>query len=580
MNWFVNQAKKIFFTDRHIEEAGKSSRYRRMWQKTVIAVSAVSIIPLVGITGVNYFMYRKSFQKELTQPIHSIASVTKHSLESFIEERIAAAKYVASRERSEDLFDEDKVAGIFKRMRQSFGGIVDIGVIDSDGIMRTYAGPYDLKGKDYRDQDWFGKVLVRDVYVSDIFLGHRQLPHFVIAVKRENEEGRPIIFRATVDTEGLAQQIKIAGHIQNSDTFLLNREGILQTQSRFFGDAFQQFPGMLPPYTEGPQLIEDLKIQDNSYIMGYSFINRSPFLFVIIAHREDILSGWQTYKKEMLASLILSTLAILLLIMRITSNWVERIKQADLRREASLHNIEHTNRMASIGRLAAGVAHEINNPLAIINEKAGLIKDLLGMAESIPPDREKLIKQTNSIIQSVTRCSEITHRLLGFARHMDIKTEPVAIDVLIRDVLGFLEKEADYRDIHIDMHVADTLPTIHSDRGQLQQLFLNLINNAFEAMGKGGELEISIMDRDPDHVVVKITDNGIGIAQKDIEHIFEPFYTTKKTKGTGLGLSISYGIVKKLRGTIYVESELGRGTTFTVTLPVVRPAETPGVHDE
>lgn len=570
MRWFVRRIKAFLHIDKALGEEGKTSRYRRMWHRTVIAVAAVSIVPLVSITGANYFMYRRSFQKELTQPIQSIASVTKHSLESFIEERIAAAKYISSRERSEDLFDSRKLAGIFTRMRHSFGGIVDIGVIDSNGIMRTYAGPYDLKGKDYRDQDWFGKVLVRDVYVSDIFLGHRQLPHFVIAVKTEDDQGAPIILRATIDTEGLAQQIQIAGHIQYSDAFLLNGEGILQTKSRLFGEAFQKFPGPIPPFADGPQLIEDLEIQDKSYIMGYSFIDRSPYLFVIIANRMDILSGWQLYKNEMLTFLVLSSLAILILIMRVTSDWVERIKQADLRREASLHNIEHTNRMASIGRLAAGVAHEINNPLAIINEKAGLIKDLLGMTGNGPPDRNRLLKQTNSIIQSVTRCSEITHRLLGFARHMDIKIEPVAIDALIRDVLGFLEKEADYRDIRIDMDVADTLPTVHSDRGQLQQLFLNLINNAFEAMKKGGRLEIRVSNRDPEHVVVKIKDDGIGIAQKDIEHIFEPFYSTKKSKGTGLGLSITYGIVKKLRGTIYVDSEVGKGTTFTVTLPVVR----------
>ena len=572
MNWFVKQVKKIIFIDEPRTAGGKPSRYGRIWQRTVLAVVAVSIIPLASITSVNYYLYRQSIKKELTQPFQSIASVTKLSLESFIEERIAAAKYVSSREQSEDLFNKDKLNRIFTRMKQSFGGIVDIGVIDSSGIMKTYAGPYELTGKDYRDQDWFGKVLVRDIYVSDIFLGHRNLPHFVIAVKLENERGEPIIFRATIDTEGLVQKIQIAGNIQHSDVFLLNREGILQTPSNMFGDAFQKYPGRIPPYAEGSQLIEDLEIGDDSYIMGYSFIKESPFLFVIIANREDILAGWQIYKKELLAFLVLSVIAILVLIMKITSGWVERIKQADLRREASQHSVEHTNRMASIGRLAAGVAHEINNPLAIINEKAGLIKDLLGMSNENPPDKEKLLKQTKTIIQSVARCSEITHRLLGFARHMDIKIEPVAIDALIRDVLGFLEKEADYRDIQVDMQVADTLPMVHSDRGQLQQLFLNLVNNAFDAMKKGGRLEISVRDNPPNHVMVIIKDDGIGIAQKDIEHIFEPFYSTKKSKGTGLGLSISYGIVKKLRGTIYVESEPEEGTTFTVTIPVQRPS--------
>ncbi len=572
MNWFVRQIEKIIYIDKPKTVQGQASRYRRMWHKTIIAVTAVSIIPLFAIIGINYYLYRQSFQKEFKQPIQSIASITKYSVESFVEERIAAAKYVASREISKDLFDEEKLARILVRMRQSFGGIVDIGVLDQSGVMRTYAGPYDLAGKNYLDQDWFGKVLVRDVYVSDTFLGHRKLPHFIIAVKREDEPGNPTIFRASIDTEELARQIQIAGHLQQSDAFLLNRSGILQTSSRLFGDAFQEFPGAIPPYAEGAQLIEDLRIGNESYLMGYSFINRTPFLFVVIANRQDLLSGWYTYQKEMLGFLIVSTLLILIIIMGITTTWVGRIKQADLRREASLHNIEHTNRMASIGRLAAGVAHEINNPLAIINEKAGLMRDLLNLPEDRPPNREKLLKQTESIIRSVSRCSEITHRLLGFARHMDVKIEPVAIDVLIRDVLGFLDKEAHYRDINVAMHVTDALPTVHSDKGQLQQLFLNLINNAFDAMKKGGKLDIHVMDQPPDHVVVTITDDGIGIAEDDIKHIFEPFFTTKKSKGTGLGLSISYGIVNKLRGTISVESKVGHGTTFTVTLPIERKA--------
>ena len=339
MNWFARQAQKIFFTDEPLSADGKPSRYRRMWHKTVIAVSAVSIIPLIVISGINYFMYRRSFQNEITQPIQSIASVTKRSVESFIEERIAAAKYISSRERAEDLYDQDKLSRIFNRMRQSFGGIIDIGGIDSKGIMKTYAGPYeDLTGKDYRNQDWFDKVLVRDVYVSDIFLGHRQLPHFIIAVKIEDELGTPTIFRATIDTEVLMRQIQITGNIPISDAFLLNGDGILQTPSRLFGDAFQQFPGAIPPYSEGAQLIEDLQFGNESYIMGYSYIDRSPFLFVIIANRKDLEAGWHTYQHEMLAFLAMSIIAIIVIIMGITTTWVGRIKQADLRREAPSAN--------------------------------------------------------------------------------------------------------------------------------------------------------------------------------------------------------------------------------------------------
>ena len=112
MSWFARQIQKIIYIDKPQTVQGKASRYRRMWHKTVIAVVAVSILPLFAIIGINYYLYRQSFQKEFKQPIQSIASITKYSVESFVEERIAAAKYVASRERSEDLFDEEKLARI------------------------------------------------------------------------------------------------------------------------------------------------------------------------------------------------------------------------------------------------------------------------------------------------------------------------------------------------------------------------------------------------------------------------------------------------------------------------------------
>ncbi len=563
-------AKFFFVDDPDVENEGSSSRYRRMWRNTVFAVAAVCIIPLLTITTINYYLYQQSFQKEITQPIQRITAITKRSLESFLEERISAAKYVVSRERPEDLFDSEKLAGIFKRMRQSFGGIVDIGVVDSEGIMQTYVGPYELHGKNYQDQDWFTKSLVRDVYVSDVFLGHRKVPHFIIAIKRDGEKGEPLIFRATVDIEGMVRQIQVAGLKRYSDAVLINRDGLLQTPSRLCGSDLVPFSGEVPPYSEGTQLFEDMKIKDRTYFMGSAYIEKSPFIFIILVEKKGLMAGWLAYQGEMLGILIASVLAIMLLIMRITNRWIMRIREADLRREATLHNVEHTNRMASIGRLAAGVAHEINNPLAIINEKAGLINDILDYSGDIP-QKDKLSKQTDTIIKSVNRCSDITHRLLGFARHMDVKHEPVAIDSLIRDVLGFLEKEAMYRDIQVDMQVTEALHTIHSDKGQLQQLFLNLINNAFDAMKKGGRLLISIENRPLECVSITIKDDGVGIPKDDMEKIFEPFFTTKKNKGTGLGLSITYGIVKKLRGTISVESEIGKGTSFIVTLPVNRP---------
>jgi signal transduction histidine kinase len=226
--------------------------------------------------------------------------------------------------------------------------------------------------------------------------------------------------------------------------------------------------------------------------------------------------------------------------------------------------------MAAIGRLSAGVAHEINNPLAIIEENAGLLKDLASMSEESLPN-SKVIERVEAILKSVERCSAITHRLLGFAKHMDVRRDRVNLEVLVREVLGFLEKEAVHRDLQVTLDIPDDLPEIETGRGELQQVFLNIINNAFAAVQDGGKIHVSMDSFGEDRVLVHIVDDGVGIPENVLKHIFEPFFTTKKGSGTGLGLSITYGIVEKLGGKISVNSRVDEGTTFVIDLPIKRP---------
>jgi signal transduction histidine kinase len=196
-----------------------------------------------------------------------------------------------------------------------------------------------------------------------------------------------------------------------------------------------------------------------------------------------------------------------------------------------------------------------------------LAKDLLSLSDK-PPPKEKLLDLVDSVLKSVERCSTITHRLLGFAKHMDVKHEKLNLESLIKEVLGFLEKEASYRQVSVTFDVAEDLPNIESDRSQLQQVFLNIINNAFAAVEDGGNVHITIGETPDGQIAVNIADNGMGIPAENLPNIFEPFFTTKKGYGTGLGLSITYGIVEKLGGQISVDSKIGEGTCFTIILPV------------
>ena len=224
-------------------------------------------------------------------------------------------------------------------------------------------------------------------------------------------------------------------------------------------------------------------------------------------------------------------------------------------------------KLAILGTFAAGVAHEINNPLAIINEKAGLMKDILEMSDNYK-HKTRFLNLLDAIFESVNRCRRVTHRILGFARKTEVSIEIFDINDIIKHSTVFLEKEILYKNIRFELNLKENLPEVRSDKGQLQQVFLNIIKNAIDAVENGGLVEVSTDIKDENMVKVSIKDNGHGISGEDLKHMFEPFFTTKgKGRGTGLGLSITYGIVKNLGGDILVESEVNKGTTFIVEIP-------------
>jgi len=546
------------------------SRYRRLWTYSVLFTAFVSLTPLGIMTLVNYAQYRKAMAAETDHLISRIASNSQRFMDGFLEERRAALSYVASRESYEDLCDQEKLNRVFRDMKQSFGGLVDLGVIDSDAIQRSYVGPYELEGRNYKDQDWFHEVCIRGAYVSDVFPGFRNVPHFVIAVRRDTgTEGSLYVIRASIDTEVLRRHVASLDLPPGSDAFLINHGGILQTPSRQRGAILDRCPIATPPFSAQPQVLEVTTTEGEPRILGYAYIQQSPFVFVVLMRPEDVMHGWLRLRNEILWLFGVSVVLIMAVILGSSTFLVNRIREADRRRDEALHSIEYTDKMASIGRMAAGVAHEINNPLAIISENAGLLKDLISMRQQ-PPDRDRTLKIAEAVLRSVERCSTITHRLLGFAKRMEPLTERISLGPLLEEVLSFQRKEAECRNIAIGLSVPPDLPIIESDRGQLQQVFLNILSNAFAAVPDGGRIDIRLELEKPDTVAVTISDNGCGIPGEYIERIFEPFFSTKGDYGTGLGLSITLGIVEKLGGRIDVQSEVGQGAAFTVRLPVAR----------
>jgi signal transduction histidine kinase len=542
--------------------------FRRIWELAVMLVSLVALIPLVSITLIDYGVTQHSVESEVLLRTARLVSNTWRTVSFFLAQRISALDFVVRDNSYASLRDPERLSGILENLKQGFGGFVDLGVIDSTGRQITYAGPYKLEGIDYHDQGWFKEVADKGVNVSDVFMGFRRTPHIVIAVRHHLPNGSFYILRATIDTDRfneLLADLEVSGQ---GDSFLINKEGILQTPSRDYGKVLDKIPLPVPDFSPKTRVYEEEYPGDKHLVIGYAYIHDTPFILMIVKQKDELMKPWQKTRIQLIGFLVASMIIIVVVVLSVATYLVNRILIADQKRIMTLHEVEYSNKMASIGRLAAGVAHEINNPLAVINEKIGLIKDIFTIKDEFKGNR-KLMDLIDSALSSVDRCGAITKRLLNFARHLDVKIQTVNLEEVISDVLGFLSKEAEYRSIAVSVNIPGDIPRFESDRGKLQQIFLNIVNNAFAAVKDGGKLDISAKREGTNLISVTFTDDGCGIPASDLERVFEPFFSTKTQQGgTGLGLSITYGLIQELGGNIGVQSEVGKGSSFIVTIPL------------
>lgn len=544
--------------------------FRRMWKSTVILTALVALTPLVFMTVVGYKVNQQAIESDISYQTARLVSNTRRSVSFFLAERKSALNFIDKDNSYAALSDPMRLTALLDNLKKGFGGFTDLGVIDAGGLQHCYVGPYHLTGINYSDQDWFRDLLESGTHISEVFLGFRQQPHLVLAVKHDLPDGSFYVLRASIDTQkfnDLLAEVEVSGQ---GDVFLATREGILQTPSRFFGNALNRLPLEVPAVAEKTQVM-GTHLQAEPLVIGYAFIQETPFVLMAVKKKAALMEPWYETRRKLIVFSAISITVIVLVVIGVATFLVNQIFAADHKRVMALHQVEYANKMASLGRLSAGVAHEINNPLAIINEKAGLIKDLFTLGRQFAED-SKLLGLVDAILYSVERCGAITRRLLNFARHMDVRPRLLNVGEVVQEVLGFLGKEAEFRSIAVSVEVDPDVPQIESDTGRLQEIFLNLINNALAAMTDGGRLSITVRRSDDGLICVTVADTGCGIPEADMQRIFEPFFSTKTASGgTGLGLSITYGLIQEIGGNIHVNSEVGKGTEFSVFLPRKMP---------
>ena len=544
---------------------------KRYWTFLIVGVS---MVPLLLISGGILYEFRHSDRENVTAHLEELVGKHKQTIDSFLNAKLGEIRVLARSFDYDELSDESFLRERLSVMQQEESPVmVDLGVVNSQGTQVAYAGPFRLARVDYSDADWFQQAMDQEYFISDVFRGLRGLPHFIVAVRSVRGE-QPWILRATIDFAAfnkLVEDIRIG---RTGSAFILNRDGSLQTEARHDLDLENgPYMDLLRDEENRGEEIYFLRGTDpsgirNIYVAAY--LNKVNWMLVYQQHAAEAFSSFRNALNLTLVILFVACLASVVAALLLARKMVSCLAESDEQKQIMNQQIVETGKLAAIGELAAGIAHEINNPVATMVEEAGWMEDLLEDEEFQGTKQlEEFQRSLNQIKSQGGRCKQITHKLLSFARKTDARIQEVNLYELIDEMVALSAQRAKYSNVEIVTTLQRALPNLHASVSEMQQVFLNLINNAIDAMEKkGGKIHISIKT-ESQSLVIRVADTGPGIPEANLERVFDPFFTTKPVgKGTGLGLSICYGIIAKMGGKIDVRSAIDVGTTFRIELPL------------
>ncbi len=551
--------------------------YHVLARKITVLILVVSFFPMTLTTGILFYRFHLTYTDKIQAHISELVQKHTQNIDSFLEEKLDNIQYLARQFDGNRQSPQNFLQKHLKLLKDEYGDVfTDLGLVDEKGIQFAYEGPFRLENADYSKAEWFVKAMDKPFFISDVFAGLRGHPHFIIAVKVQSNGGSYIL-RSTIDFGSfnfLVENIHIG---ETGMAFIINSKGQLQTQTNV---KLKQsiIPSMLDRSCYNNDETVFAKKQDalgNKYLCVTSMLKNIDWIMVF---RQDLNDAFHDLWKTQFLTLVIfvfGCIAILSVAFTLPRNIIRLISSADKKSEVMNKQVVESGKLATIGELAAGIAHEINNPVAIMVEEAGWIDDLLGeddLKDLRGSDNFDEIKRAlDQINTQGKRCKEITHKLLSFARKTDSTINDVQINDSIREIVSFTAQMARYNNVIIEENLNDEIPYIQISPSELQQVILNLLNNAIDAMEKSGgtiKIETKISEIEKDHLAISIEDNGPGIPKDNLDRIFDPFFTTKAVgKGTGLGLSICYGIIQKMGGKIDVHSQVGVGTKFRIWLP-------------
>jgi two-component system NtrC family sensor kinase len=543
--------------------------FRQLKWRFRIGLLIAFMVPLVALSVYFHFQFNVTLKQTAKLNLIAISESQKNTVDLFLQERVVNIFSLFHSKEFSLTPSRRTMDSYLQNLRRVSDAFIDVGFLDDRGIQIGYAGPFPyLQNKEYINENWFLALVEQDRnhFISDIYLGFRNKPHFTIAVK-QIIDGKLYLMRSTLDPDKFYTFLRTISHGKGVESSLINKEGSYQIVDPDRGNLFG-LSDFIPSNPIGTG-VQEIKKNSDSILMAYSWLKETPWALIVkeplsIAHAQMYRA-----KRIMIIGIALLLAIIALAIWITTSKIINKAQDNAEKREELHYQLLHASKLASVGELATGVAHEINNPLAIIMASSGVIRDMLNPEFELDGSHKNIQKELDTVDSAIFRVRGITQQLLNYGRKSTPRPIPCNVNQLLDEVIsGFKEREFEVSNIKINRIYDPELPEIQVDPDQIRQVFLNLINNAGDAISGSGIITLSTMG-DEKNIRITVTDSGQGMTADQIKKIFDPFYTTKEAgKGTGLGLSVSYSIVKSMEGSIDVQSMPGAGSSFTVVLPI------------
>ena len=529
--------------------------------------SALGTLAVVGVAA--WMILAQLIAERAEDHLHTIVSDHAATIDLFLNERLMALNLVARLHSREELSNSASLREVLNSLNLSYADSYgDLGIINDQGNHLAYVGPFDLAGRNYRDAPWFQRMRTEDHYISDVFLGFRNVPHFIMAVRHDEPDGTYWVLRASINSERFDELVSRGWKGATGDCFILDRSGRYQTHPKSGVGLLEPSGIPMPPDAAEATTLRAEGPGGQAVTRTVKWIKQGNWLLVA---QQDVEETYQPVYTARAKGLPVFALGVVIIV--VSSYWTTRLlfrllAKTQRQKETLDTQLLRASKLATVGEMATGVAHEINNPLAIIYAEQTNIADLLATLPPDDPNVEEMKASVDQTVKQIERCKTITQKMLQFGHKSTSLESMISPGAELSEIIRLMQNQARVNNVDLCLEVETELPPVYIDPGEFQQVITNLVNNSIQAMehSKGGVL-ISAWSENKS-VVIRVEDTGPGIPESHLEKIFEPFFTTKPIgKGTGLGLSVCYGIVTKWRGQIYTESVPGQGAVFLIRFP-------------